>query len=288
MKIKDLFEVIAIHPINRYNEPLRDVDTIKVYHGTTNLELVYLALSKGITGDKKIFRVYSYENNNNPRGIFVTPDIKTAKYFGDYIIEFHCKVSDLESPVWPSGSFTIMGQASDTFRNKEEREIERQRQRELYTNSDDENIAKSDRPELAGILLRGNERQALFVGNINSNGIKAIWVSDFNTSNSYTRMSPRKFLQVFKEKGISTRNSNKTITVLSNNQLVRDSKKKIGKPRDKMNWDNFYKAFITSPRYSKSELSREEFDDIFKNNPDEIRDYVWNDTQYQDILRTMK
>ena len=85
-------------------KPLSDSDTIRVYHGAYDLGTVVQALKYGLTGDIRADRRYSYEANNNPRGLFVTPDLDVAKEFGPYIIEFHTRVSDLEAPVWPACS----------------------------------------------------------------------------------------------------------------------------------------------------------------------------------------
>ena len=149
MKIEDIMEVTIVdtHPT-----PLRDTDTVKLFHGTSNLDFIITAVKKGFSGDTYADRIYSYEYNNNPRGLFVTPDFKTAKYFGQYVIEFHARVSDLESPVWPNGSFTVQGGMSGIFSSEQERELERLRNREEYSNSDIEYIRNSDRPELAAIF----------------------------------------------------------------------------------------------------------------------------------------
>ena len=80
-------------------KPLMNNDTIRLYHGFNSPELLAEILTRGISGDRRIYRQYSYENNNNPKGLFSTPSIKTAKEFGDYIIEFHSRVGDLESPI---------------------------------------------------------------------------------------------------------------------------------------------------------------------------------------------
>jgi hypothetical protein len=152
MKISTLFEsllneVYVIPKNDAGTQPLRDNDTIRVYHGTSDFETVFTAVTRGISGDRPVARRYSYESNNNPRGLFVSPDMKTVKDFGDYVLEFHTRVSDLESPVWPNGTFTVQGQMSGIFHDQAERELERLRVRGIYTNDDLDVIRNSDRPE---------------------------------------------------------------------------------------------------------------------------------------------
>lgn len=164
-------------------------------------------LAKGLIGDVKIHRKYSYENNNNPRGLFVTPDLKTAKEFGAYVIEFHARVKDLEAPVWPGGGFTVQGQMAEYFKDDEHRnQVALQRMLEIKKTSQYEFIKESDNPSLAHWLLLGGERQALFVGNLNPNSIRAVWISSNpeRIMQRYNRYSPRDVIKMYKTKGIPT------------------------------------------------------------------------------------
>lgn len=151
MKFEQLMEATVIG--THHSEPLRDNDTVRVYHGTSTIEVVVSAIQNGSSGDTRADGRYSYESNNNPKGLFVTPDLRTAKEFGNLIIEFHTKVHDLESPVWPNGTFTVQGGMTGIFNDQQERELERMRQRNRFSNDEMEYIRNSDRPELAAIFF---------------------------------------------------------------------------------------------------------------------------------------
>lgn len=193
------------------HEPIRDDDIIRVFHGFSDPAGAMLAITRGLSGKDRVIRRYSYETNNNPRGLFVTPDPKAAKEFTGslgpaVIIEFMAHASDLEAPVWPTGGYVGQGGKSGVFTSRLDRESGRKRQRELHRQSRHASVAQSDRPEMAAWMLQGGESQALFVGNLNPNQIKAVWVADpdergyqRHTSRAeYRRLSPRKFLQQYK------------------------------------------------------------------------------------------
>ena len=188
--------------------PLRDNETITVYHGFSDETDAYEAITKGISGKMRAKRIYSYENNNNPYGLFVAPDIKTAREFAHsgFIIEFNCKVSQLEAPVWPGGSFTTQGQMAMYFNSEDEREAERIHARNDYKAEPHEFINKADRPEVAGMLSMTNERQALFTGDLNPNMIRAVW---YKPRGSYTfeRLSIKEALKKFNMKYVDIDNS---------------------------------------------------------------------------------
>lgn len=274
MKIEDIMEVTIVdtHPT-----PLRDTDTVKLFHGTSNLDFIITAVKKGFSGDTYADRIYSYEYNNNPRGLFVTPDFKTAKYFGQYVIEFHARVSDLESPVWPNGSFTVQGGMSGIFSSEQERELERLRNREEYSNSDIEYIRNSDRPELAAIFLSGGERQALFVGSVNEKSIKAIWVpEDIKTDSRYQtliRKTPKEFLKLLKH-GIDS-GYGVVHDVDEKSSVYDKSSGKLVKPRE----DISIEEFIERLNNKYKSLDRSELVDILKRNPSIIDDKVWSISQ---------
>lgn len=212
--------------------PLKDNYTITVYHGLDNARDLYGFLKYGTTGKIRAGRSYSYEANNNPYGIFVTPELKIAKEFArEYIIELHTKVSDLEAPVWPSGAFTIQGGMSEYWKDDNDRENYRNKLREELRNSKYDFISKSDRPELANTLYLYPERQALFTGELNNNSIKAIWVSENpkKINSKFIRYERRKFLQEFgdklSEQGYET----------DRNKM---GKNKVLKPRDEVTLKN--------------------------------------------------
>lgn len=175
MKIKEILLEVKIIPHTMSAdemEPLRETDSVLLYHGTNDINTIIGVSKYGLSGDTRAKRIYSYEFNNNPKGLFVTPDFKTAKEFGDYIIELHCRVSDLDAPVWPGGGFTVQGQMAQYFNDEDDRKnAQMQRRQEYSRESEPEYIRLSDRPELAATLMAYGERQALFVGDLNANSV---------------------------------------------------------------------------------------------------------------------
>lgn len=172
---------------------IKDTDILRVFHGFRDLDHAVSACRYGLSGKSRVGRVYSYEADNNPLGLFVTTDPSIAKEFGRYIIEFHAKVNELESPVWPAGSYTVQGQYAQYFGGDEKkREEARENARKRALESNIPSITQSDRPELAAQLLQG-ELQALFVGNLLPNRI--IRVFDRDQDKIY---SPYEFLKKYR------------------------------------------------------------------------------------------
>ena len=61
---------------------LKTNDVIRVFHGFRDLEDAIAACRYGISGKSRVGRVYSYEADNNPQGLFVTTGPKKASEFG--------------------------------------------------------------------------------------------------------------------------------------------------------------------------------------------------------------
>jgi hypothetical protein len=191
-------------------EPLKDSDTIIVYHGFYSHQDAEIALTKGLSGQEIARRVYSFESGNNKRGLFVSIDFNTVKRFArsGVIIEFATKVSDLESPMWVGGKFFKQGDYTKSFTDwnhetgtSNQREEERLRKREEAKNSKYDFIKSSDRPELAQSLYLEAEHQALFVGNLNPNMIRAVWYNPKNRyDDKWERLSPNNFIKYKKIK----------------------------------------------------------------------------------------
>lgn len=285
MLFSDIFEASVVGA--NHHSPLKDSDTVRVYHGTSDIDTVIVALTKGITGGKVANRKYSYEANNNPRGLFVTPDLRSAKEFGDYVMEFHTRVSDLEAPVWPGGAFTVQGGMSGIFNSDDDREAERLRQRMRWSEGELEFVRNSDRPELAATFLASSERQALFTGDLNSNSIRAIWASPDPTrvGQTYIRMRPREFMKMADDNAVPTRFGTKTGLERRSDVAV-DSRKKLVNPRDEVTGDDIVDALT-----KKHNMDRDRVIKIFKQHPEEIRKYVWSDRQYNQVwddIRKMK
>ena len=189
---------------NDQKVPLKDNETIRVYHAFNNPQDLYDILKYGTSGKLRAKRIYSYEANNNPKGFFVSIDFKTVKGFGQYIMELHTRVSDLEAPVWPSGSYTVQGEYSKYWDAETPREKGTEAAREKAKQSKEDYIRNSDRPELADSLYNNYEKQALFVGELDANSIRAIWVNkDMKKDgrySTYDRMSVKEFLKTHPSK----------------------------------------------------------------------------------------
>ncbi len=259
MKIEDLLlEVRILDGINTVRnskeEPIKDSDTIRVYHGFNSEELLKWIIVNGISGDARIFRQYSYENNNNPYGVFVTTNYKTARRFGNFVIEFHTRVSDLEAPVWPSGSYTVQGGEEKYWSSEGERKSALMDLRSEELKSEYEIIAKSDRPELAKSLLMSHENQALFVGNLNPNSIRAIWIDD-------VRKTRKEVLSSLGKVG---------------------KEDKVGKPRENITLNDLILHYRPEAKSDEGEYNF--VLEVLAENPDYIYRKVWNNKQYLSIV----
>lgn len=214
------------HWTDIYNqEEITDDSRIRVFHGCELKTACDIAIN-GTSGRTYHPRQYSYESGMNPLGIFVTTDFETAKKFGVSnsgmcIIEFTAKGSDLESPVW-NGQGSYFGQGSNPmpFDNAEQRNAQKMQYRQDALNTKDDyyydgnkrrdismsHVRNSDKPEMADRIFNNSEHQALFMGDLNPNMIKRIWVNlpredgYVHTTDSYQPMSVRQFLKQFKDK----------------------------------------------------------------------------------------
>jgi len=192
-------ETRVINPNSLSGETgLQDTQTIRVYHGFNSVDDACVAAQHGLSGGEKARRTYSYEANNNPKGLFVTIDFNMAKKFtktDGVIMEFQTQVSNLEAPIWPGGgSYAVQGQKSGTFADDQEREDQRLKNREAErTGSDHQGVRDSDRPELASTLFDNSEKQALFVGDLNANMIRRFWVKTDGTT--YVPMTRQEFVR---------------------------------------------------------------------------------------------
>ena len=187
---------------------MQDDDTIIVYHGFSSYSFkqALLIAKYGLSGQERANRIYSYEYNNNPNGLFVTINFNVAKKEfakSGIIMEFATKIRNLEAPVWPGGrSYYVQGEFTQSFKDDKEREEQRVKNREKYKNSPHPAINQSDRPELAWSLYKDPESQALFIGNLNPNMIRAFWVNerlitDRRTGGEWIRLSRKEFLKKY-------------------------------------------------------------------------------------------
>lgn len=188
-------------------KPLKDTETIRVYHGFYSYESGLDVIKNGLSGKEKARRIYSYESGNNPYGLFVSTDFNVASKFASsgIIIEFTTKISDLEAPVWVDGrSYFIQGEYTKSFKDLDDREKQRLINREKAGESPYDVISKSDRPELADTLFDNPERQALYIGDLNPNMIKRVWYNEIRdkkrlTNGPWDKYSVNDFLKLKKE-----------------------------------------------------------------------------------------
>jgi hypothetical protein len=242
-----LNEVRYINTKNTDDEqPLSDNETIRVYHGFNRFDDVETVLKKGLSGKERARRIYSYESGNNPYGLFVSVDFNVANSFAlsGVIIEFSTKVSDLESPVWVGGrSYFVQGEYTKSFKDLDEREQQRLINRQKAGESPYDYITKSDRPELADVIFNNPERQALFIGDLNPNMIKAVWYNEIRKGDGgWVRLSRRRFIEKL---GVNTKKSKTFISYL---------------PNDDFNFDDFVLKYFEGDYNDYSLKSFIEFD----------------------------
>jgi len=268
------------------HEPLRDSDTVRLYHGFRDFHLALRAIQKGISGQELVGRVYSYENNNNPKGLFVSTEMEVAKEFSSaygvaVIIEFHCKAKDLEAPVWPNGSYTVQGQMSGMFHSDDERENQRMKEREetLKAKHVQDHIKKSDRPELASTLMASREFQALFMGHLDPNMIRAVWVREpdekgyQSMSRSFERITRQTFISKYGKTPIKWGYED-------------DYEYRAFKPNDTWNADKFLKT-MAAKLYAKGHVPEDPIEAIIDGikymSDSQLLRYVWP-KQYKDAV----
>jgi hypothetical protein len=188
-------------------QPLKAGDTVRVFHGFRDLPHAVDACRHGISGKERAQRVYSYEYDNNPKGLFVTLSFKVAAEFGGTIIEFVARSEELEAPVWPGGSYTVQGQMAQYFghgakgraaRNARRKDARAETQADFSRRSDPErwaHVTGSDDMLTANMLLNSTEHQALFIGDLDPKRIAAVYTRDRNTIDSpYTKHTVADFL----------------------------------------------------------------------------------------------
>ena len=202
-----------------YNEnPIKNSDKIRVFHGCS-LETALDICLHGTSGYEWHPRTYSYESGMNPLGIFVTTNFYKATDFGNTygtrcVIEFTASANDLETPVW-NNSDSYFGQGSNPmpFHDKEERNAQKLKYHNDALNMKDDDyydvnskqfkplssdfIRKSDKPAMAKNIFMNNENQALFMGNLNANQIKRVWVEEKGKGPNYIPMKPNVFVKKF-------------------------------------------------------------------------------------------
>lgn len=214
-------------------------DEIFVYHGFNNIDDGIDAIVNGLSGKSKTSRLYSYEADNNPNGLFVTPDLKLAKSFGKIVIGFTANVSELEAPIWPANStLTPKGGMSGVFGGGRNGRIARNNaikdEERRLRKSENPDVANSVSPRLQNSLFNwALEPQALFIGHLNPNRIKFISVMQSDNVLDWVDLSIQEFKQKFELVG--TKNS-----------------KKIFKPDDNFSEAAFYSGLTSQMKFLSS------------------------------------
>lgn len=237
-------------------QPLKDQDTIRVYHGFYSMNDALLFAKYGMSGKVNAKRNYSYEAGNNPKGLFVTIDFKQASkdFAGSGVImEFDTRVSNLEAPAWVGGrDYFVQGEYTKDFGSEEERQKQQLLNRQKHSQSEYPAIANSDRPELARSLFNAAEHQALFIGDLNPNMIRAFWVHEGRierqtTKGEWQRVSRLDFLKrYYNEERFKTFRNFKGEYTYGDNYY--DAKNKIFKPNDDFDLEKF-KAILGAKEY---------------------------------------
>lgn len=223
MKLIDLFEAHhAYHDITWDSElePIRKGDTLTVFHGFRDFKEAIDVAKHGTSGKVKVPRVYSYENDNNPHGLFVTLLMRVAEEFvgahGEQaIMAFHAREEDLEAPVWPAGSYTVQGQMAQYFGRGAEGRRNRnaaRKEREKEVSADSmamQAVKDSDDPHTAYLLLQSREHQSLFMGDLSPSSIR-YWLYRPHYRADWQRMSNEDFLAQHGDK--SSKYSEKVFT----------------------------------------------------------------------------
>lgn len=166
-------------------DPIQKDEEFRVYHGFYSVTDAINIAIHGTSGGMRAKRVYSYESENNPKGMFVTLDLKTAqKNFAGgtqpTVMQFVTKESELQPPTWPGGGWTGQGQMAQFFYQHPKgarlgRAEKMKQDREQAQQSQYKSISQSHRPELANTLF-GSEMQALFVGHLEASRIEGFHV----------------------------------------------------------------------------------------------------------------
>lgn len=138
----------CIHKATSAFEHLKATDTVTVFHGTDSLGMKEM-LKFGLDATKIHHRSY---NQGNERGLYITPSLKTAMRFGNWILEFELKAKYLyPTQRWGLGS---------------------QRKKDLGSLT--EKYKDSFRPLVSFQMNETQEPQAMFLGYLPINKVKSI------------------------------------------------------------------------------------------------------------------
>lgn len=279
---------------NYHQDPIKNSDKIRVYHGC-NLKTAVDWCINGTSGRLWHPRTYSYEAGMNPLGIFVTIDFETAKKFGYdnecmCVIEFTASAEDLETPVW-NDSDSYFGQGSNPmpFRSKEDRDKQKQHYRQQALDIKDiyydrnttvsyDHIRQSDKPEMANRLMHQSENQALFMGNLDPNQIKRVWINAreegknyVNSTKAYVPLTRQEFLKRYRQTPFYEDQYAKEPKPLGKTKLYRPNEEFQG-------WDDFFDRLDV-----RQERREELMNDIMR--LDNYKEYVSSEMYPKQIMQ---
>ncbi len=206
MRYTEIFEADHEHGDR---QPMVRGDRVRVFHGFRDLPDAVKTARHGLTGKERASRVYSYESDNNPKGLFVTMNPKIAQDFGGVVIEFMADFADLDAPVWPGGSYTVQGGLSQYFgRGPKGRAARAQRGRDAeeetmgYVKNDPDylaHVAASEKKYLTYLLTGTREQQALFVGDLEPQQIMAFYLRPERYDQPWEKLTLEQFLERYAE-----------------------------------------------------------------------------------------
>jgi hypothetical protein len=199
--------------------PVKSGDTFTVYHGFNRLSDAVNTASHGLSGRSRARRIYSYEADNNPYGLFITLSMDIAKKFlgahaDKVIMEFVATYDELEAPVWPGGGYTVQGQMTQSFGGGSPGENRRRRinhrknaEQEMGDSENYDHVNDSDEKYLASLLTASSEYQALYIGNLNPSDITAFWVrpddgrdARYDKVNNWTKFTASEMIEKYGDK----------------------------------------------------------------------------------------
>lgn len=156
-------------------EHLKATDLVRVYHGTDSTGMREM-LKFGVDATKAHQRHY---NQGRERGLYVTPDLRTAKTFGNWILEFDVKARDLyPTQRWGLGS---------------------QRKHDLSGLL--EKYVGSFRPLVSFQMNETREPQAMFIGYVPIRDVKHILTYTYSDSSQVRTLSTKEAAAELLDKG---------------------------------------------------------------------------------------
>ena len=224
MKLNEVFHTYDNPDYNTKFHPVKSGDQFRFFHGFRDFHHAVEVAKYGLSGKEFADRVYSYEGDNNPYGLFVTLDFKKASdfvgaYGGQAVLEFVADLEELEAPVWPGGGYTVQGQMAQYFghgrtgrlKRKErakDAEAETEEQIAKDRHGDLDHIKASEKKYLAYMLTNSSEHQALYVGDLDPKRIAAIHVRK-SYQDPWQRLSRTEFLNLYGELEFKTKKRDK-------------------------------------------------------------------------------